>query len=146
MTATELLETLHVQAERMSRLVEQLLDMSRLDAASIQIRPELLTLLPELEEIVRTNAPGREQDVVIDTPGTEKILAARDVLERVVGNLVTNALRYGAPPVRVVARRLGLAIARAYARAHSGDLLFHTGEGGGALFELVLPRTTPPPA
>jgi signal transduction histidine kinase len=187
-TATELLETLHVQAERMSRLVEQLLDMSRLDAASIQIRPELLTLLPELEEIVRTNALGREQDVVIETPGTEKILADRDVLERVVGNLVTNALRYGAPPVRVVARQtdthlrivvsdagegidpqfipylfdrfqrsaqsrqlntgagLGLAIARAYARAHSGDLLFHAGEGGGALFELVLPRTTPPPA
>ena len=186
-TAAELLETLYGQAERMSRLVEQLLDMSRLDAASIQVRPELLTLKPELQEIVRTNAAGQEQDVVVETPGTEKVLADRSVLERVVGNLVTNALRYGAPPVRVVGKQtdthlrifvsdngegidpnfvpqlfdrfersdrtrhrdtgagLGLAIARAYARAHGGDLLYHPVAEGGTLFELVLPRTTPPP-
>jgi signal transduction histidine kinase len=186
-TATELLETLYGQAERMSRLVEQLLDMSRLDAASIEVKPELITLRPELDEIVRTSAAGREDDVVIETPGTEKVVADRAVLERVVGNLVTNALRYGDPPVRLVAKQtdthlrivvsdegegidpqfvphlfdrfqrsaaslnrgtgagLGLAIARAYARAHGGDLLYHAGGKGGALFELVLPRTTPPP-
>jgi signal transduction histidine kinase len=185
-TAAEVLETLYSQAERMSRLVEQLLDMSRLDAASIQVSPELLPLRPELEEIVRANASGREQDVVIETPGTDKVLADRGVLERVVGNLVTNALRHGAPPVRLVAKQtdthlrivvsdngegidpqfvpylfdrfqrsehartpttgagLGLAIARSYARAHGGDLLYHHGEANGALFELVLPRTTPP--
>jgi signal transduction histidine kinase len=187
-TAAELLETLHGQAERMSRLVEQLLDMSRLDAASIRVNPELLALRPELEEIVQTSAPGREQDIVIETPETEKVVADRAVLERVVGNLVTNALRYGAPPVRLVAKQtdthlrivvsdngegidphfvpqlfdrfqrsdrsrhrntgagLGLAIARAYARAHGGDLLYHPADDGGALFELVLPRTAPPPA
>ena len=104
-TAAELLETLYVQSERMSRLVEQLLDMSRLDAASIEVAPELMALRPELEEIVRTSAPGREDDVVIETPATEKVVADRAVLERVVGNLVTNALRYGEPPVRLVARQ-----------------------------------------
>jgi signal transduction histidine kinase len=186
-TAAELLETLYQQAERMSRLVEQLLDMSRLDAASIQVTPELLTLRPALNEIVRGSAPGRERDVVVETPQTEKVVADRAVLERVVGNLVTNALRYGAPPVHVVAKQtdthlrivvsdqgegiepqfipflfdrfqrsdrsrsrntgagLGLAIARAYARAHGGDLLYHPTGDGGALFELVLPRTSPPP-
>jgi signal transduction histidine kinase len=186
-TAAEVLETLYEQAERMSRLVEQLLDMSRLDAASIEVKPELLTLKPELEEIVRGSAPGRERDVVVETPDTEKVVADRSVLERVVGNLITNALRYGEPPVHVVGKQtdthlrivvtdkgdgiepqfvsqlfdrfrrsdrarqdstgagLGLAIARAYARAHGGDLLYHPAEEGGALFELVLPRTTPPP-
>jgi signal transduction histidine kinase len=186
-TAAELLETLYGQAERMSRLVEQLLDMSRLDAASIEVKPELINLRPELDEIVRTSAAGREGDVVIETPGTEKVVADRAVLERVVGNLVTNALRYGDPPVRLVAKQtdthlrivvsdegqgidphfvphlfdrfqrsaassnrgngagLGLAIARAYARAHGGDLLYHPGGDAGALFELVLPRTAPPP-
>jgi signal transduction histidine kinase len=185
-TEAELIETLYGQAERMSRLVEQLLDMSRLDAASIEVRPELLTLRLELEEIVRTSAPGREQDVLVETPQTERVVADRAVLERVVGNLVTNALRYGEPPVSVVGKQtdthlritvadrgegidpqfvpqlfdrfqrsdrsrqrqtgagLGLAIARAYARAHGGDLLYHP-DDGGALFELVLPRTTPPP-
>jgi signal transduction histidine kinase len=38
---------------------------------------------------------------------------------------------------------LGLSIARAYARAHGGDLLYHAPDEGSAEFELVLPRTTP---
>jgi signal transduction histidine kinase len=186
-TADELMETLYEQSERMSRLVEQLLDMSRLDAASIEVSPQLITLRNELDEIVRNYAPGRRDDVVIDTNGTEEVVADKAVLERVVGNLVTNALRYGAPPVHVSAQQtdthlrievtdagegiephfvphlfdrfrrserssqrssgsgLGLAIARAYARAHGGDLLFHAHRGdGGALFELVLPRTARP--
>ena len=104
-TTQQLVETLHEQSERMSRLVEQLLDMSRLDAASIHIAPELITLRPELEGIVRATAVGREDDIVIETPHTDKVVADRAVLERVVGNLVTNALRYGAPPVRLVAQQ-----------------------------------------
>ena len=183
----EVLETLHQQSERMSRLVEQLLDMSRLDAASIEVSPELIRLKPQLDEIVHTSVPGRERDVVVETSGAEQVLADRSVLDRVVGNLLANALRYGAPPVQLVAKQtdthlrivvsdsgegidpkfvpylferfhrseesqqrgtgagLGLAIARSYARAHGGDLLYHpSGDGGGATFELVLPRTNAP--
>jgi signal transduction histidine kinase len=182
----ELIETLYEQSERMSRLVEQLLDMSRLDAASIEVSPQLVALGPELEEIVRTMAGDRREEVIIDAPEAERAVADRMVLERVVGNLLTNALSYGAPPVRVSARQtdthlritvsdsgagidpqfvphlferfrrsdqarakvtgagLGLSIARSYARAHCGDLLYHAGEESGAMFELVLPHTTPP--
>src|SRR4029453_295515 len=110
----------------------------------------------------------------------------RMVLERVVGNLLTNALSYGAPPVRVSARQtdthpritvsdsgagidpqfvphlferfrrsdqalakvtgagLGLSIARSYARAHGGAPPFPPGGATAAMFELVLPHTTPP--
>ena len=102
---TELRETLLEQAERMSRLVEQLLDMSRLDAASIEVAPELIALGPELDGIIRSSAAGRESDVVVETPGTDKVVADRTVLEHVVGNLITNALRYGEPPVRLVAKQ-----------------------------------------
>jgi two-component system sensor histidine kinase MtrB len=35
---------------------------------------------------------------------------------------------------------LGLSIARAYARAHGGDLIYDP-SGGGARFDLILPRT-----
>lgn len=184
-TTDQLLETLYSQSERMRRLVEQLLDMSRLDAASIEVNPELLTLKPELEDIVRLAAAGRERDVVVETPPEQRVRADRAVLERVVANLVTNALQYGAPPIRLVAEQtdthlrvvvsdsgqgidpqfvpylfdrfrrsqeslrkssgagLGLSIARAYARAHGGDVLYHHADSGGAAFELVLPRTTP---
>ena len=104
-TEKELRETLYQQSERMSRLVEQLLDMSRLDAASVEVSPELVALKPELEAIVRLSAAGREQEVLIETPGTENVVVDRSVLERVVGNLITNALRHGAPPIRLVARQ-----------------------------------------
>jgi signal transduction histidine kinase len=145
----------------------------------------VLTLKPELEEIVHLAAAGREDDVVILTPPEQQVRADRAVLERVVGNLVTNALQYGAPPIRLTAEQtdthlrvtvsdsgegidpqfvphlfdrfrrsddsqrrasgagLGLSIARAYARAHGGDLLYHAPDEGGAEFELVLPRTNP---
>ena len=95
-------QTLHIQAERMSRLVEQLLDMSRLDAASIRVAPEPLALKAELEQIVRASALGHERDIVIDVADDEAAIADRVVLERVIGNLVTNAVRHGAPPIRIV--------------------------------------------
>jgi signal transduction histidine kinase len=176
----ELQQTLHSQAERMSRLVEQLLDMSRLDAASIPLNPEPTALKAELEHIVKANALGREDFVEIDVPDSEAVVVDRAVLERVVGNLLTNAVRHGAPPVRIVARQhdtylrlsvqdsgegidpqfvpnlfdrfqrsdaarqtgtgagLGLSIARLYARAHGGDLVYDP-EADGARFDLVLP-------
>jgi signal transduction histidine kinase len=36
---------------------------------------------------------------------------------------------------------LGLSIAQAYARAHGGDLVYDAQSGGGARFELILPRS-----
>jgi signal transduction histidine kinase len=176
----QLQQTLHEQAERMSRLVEQLLDMSRLDSAAIRITPEQIALRTELRHIVQTTALGREHQVDVDAPDTT-VVADRAVLERVLGNLLTNALRYGAPPIRVLAHAtdsqlcisvrdsgagidpefvphlfdrfqrsdaarqtgtgagLGLSIARLYARAHGGDVLYEPDGEPGARFDLVLP-------
>jgi signal transduction histidine kinase len=176
----QLQQTLHEQAERMSRLVEQLLDMSRLDDAAIRITPEQIALRTELRHIVQTTALGREHQVEVEAPDTT-VVADRAVLERVIGNLLTNALRYGAPPIRVLARvtgsqlcisvrdsgagidpefvphlfdrfqrsdaarqtgtgaGLGLSIARLYARAHGGDVVYEPDGAAGARFDLVLP-------
>jgi signal transduction histidine kinase len=176
----QLQQTLYEQAERMSRLVEQLLDMSRLDAATIRVSPEPIRLRTELQHIVRQTALGREHQVVVDAPDAP-VVADRSVLERVIGNLLTNALRYGAPPIRVAAHQgdnylrvsvqdsgegidpefapslfdrfqrsdtarqsgtgagLGLSIARLYARAHGGDVVYEPDTDRGARFDLVVP-------
>src|SRR6185437_8204513 len=55
------------QTERMARLVEQLLDLSRLDADAIDIVPERLHVRAEVEEIVRTAAP-RPESVEVAVP------------------------------------------------------------------------------
>ena len=168
------------QTERMARLVEQLLDLSRLDADAIDIVPEDVKVRDHVEEIVRTVAPD-PQAVEVDVPDDAVATVDRNVLDRVIGNLITNAFRYGAPPVTVSAERtdrhlrvsvqdrgrgvapefipdlferfsrsegsrasatgtgLGLAIARSYARAHGGDLIYEDAVPSGAVFRLVLP-------
>ena len=178
--AAALQQTLHEQAERMSRLVEQLLDLSRLDTATIRVNPEPIALKAEIEQIVRGSALGHEAEVEIHVPEDQAVVVDRTVLERVIANLVTNAIRYGAPPVRITSHQdgsdlrvtvqdggagiepefvphlfdrfqrsdaarqsgigagLGLSIARLYARAHGGDLVYDEA-AVGARFELVLP-------
>jgi signal transduction histidine kinase len=175
----ELRATLERQADRMARLVEQLLDLSRLDADAIAINPEQINLRERIEEIVASVAADREEDVEISVDPDLEAPADPGALDRIVGNLVANALRYGAPPVLVNAVRkdrhlrvfvedrgegvspqfvpelferftrgsrgrvggagLGLAIARSYARAHDGDLVYEDAEPHGARFQLVLP-------
>jgi signal transduction histidine kinase len=88
------------QSERMVRLVEQLLDLSRLDAEAIEIAPEPLALRPHLEEIVAAAAPVPEA-VELDVSPEVVAIVDRHAVERIVSNLVTNAFRYGMPPVHV---------------------------------------------
>jgi signal transduction histidine kinase len=92
------------QTERMARLIEQLLDLSRLDADAIDIVPEHVNVRSRVEEIVRGSAPD-PQVVEVDVPADAEAAVDLNVLERVVGNLITNAFRYGKPPVTVSAER-----------------------------------------
>jgi signal transduction histidine kinase len=97
----ELEETLWEQAGRLRRLIEQLLDLSRLDARSMKVEPRLLHLdrfLPELVDGLggRTAVDVEEGLVAVADPAA---------LERIVGNLVANAHRHGEPPVTLTARR-----------------------------------------
>ena len=164
------------QGERLRRLLEELLDLSRLDARAITVAPRPVVLKAALSDVVH-GALAAADAVELDIP--EDLAAVVDplVLERVVSNLVANAVRYGAPPIRIVARQrerhlrvavedagpgvpkelegrifdrfargggdtghgLGLAIARAYAQAHGGDLVYDP-RPGGARFELLIPQ------
>jgi signal transduction histidine kinase len=92
------------QTERMARLVEQLLDLSRLDAEAIEIVPEHVNVRRQVEEIVRGVSP-KPGSVEIDVPDDAEATVDRNVLDRVIGNLITNAFRYGQPPVIVSAER-----------------------------------------
>ena len=97
-------EALVQQTQRMARLVEQLLDLSRLDAEAIDITPESVGIREQVEEIVSTAAVDRSA-IEIDVPPDAVAIVDRGVLERIVTNLVTNAFRYGAAPVRVHAEQ-----------------------------------------
>ncbi|HUQ22124.1 MAG TPA: GAF domain-containing protein [Gaiellaceae bacterium] len=165
------------QADRLRRLLEQLLDLSRLDADSIATQPRPIVLQTVLASIAGQAVPGHA--VELRVPDDLAAVADPLVLDRIVSNLLVNAVRYGEPPIVVSAEQtdrhlrvrvedggggvaehllphlfdrftrgqetggsgLGLAIARAYARAHGGDLLYERMQGG-ARFELVVPQGT----
>jgi signal transduction histidine kinase len=92
------------EAERLRRLIEQLLDLSRLDASSMHIQPQPLVVERVLREIVSAGgADARRVSLAVDPA----LAAVADplVIDRVVGNLVANALRHGAPPVEIAAEQ-----------------------------------------
>jgi signal transduction histidine kinase len=97
-------EALIQQTNRMARLVEQLLDLSRLDADAIDIVLEPVDVRAQVDEIVRSVADDPDA-VEVAVPADTEATIDRNVLDRVVGNLITNAFRYGTPPVIVSAER-----------------------------------------
>jgi signal transduction histidine kinase len=99
-------ETLHEQSERMRRLVDQLLDLTKLDAEAIAIDLERFPVRSRVEQVLRDVVPAQQDRVELQIdPGLETI-ADPAAFDRIVGNLVTNAFRYGAPPVRIAAQQL----------------------------------------
>ena len=57
----ELREALEQQTHRMAALVEQLLDLSRLDADAVDVRPQVVELEPRLREVVAIAAPAHRR-------------------------------------------------------------------------------------
>lgn len=92
----ELEETAWHQADRLRRLIEQLLDLSRLDARAIEVQPVPLVLERTLADIVNGS-----DDIVLEVDPALAVVADPLVIDRVVTNLITNARVHGEPPVCV---------------------------------------------
>ena len=192
------LGTVAAESARLSRLVESVLDFSRLEQSRrrYDLREVDLAELAEEALHAQSDAPGgalpdgsdaRHPSLVTrHCDGGAVALADRDAVRQIVLNLLDNAAKYaaaGGPPelaVRdagngavalAVADRgpgvppraakkifdrfyraddattaetrgsgLGLSIARRLARGMGGDLVYRPRPGGGAVFELTLPR------
>jgi signal transduction histidine kinase len=100
----ELLQALERQTERMSALVEQLLDLSRLDAEAVEIVPARFQVATRVDELTRI-AAGPDANIDIEIPAELELDADPTAFDRIVGNLIANAVRYGEPPVIVRAQQ-----------------------------------------
>ncbi len=96
----ELLDTIAVDAERLARLVGDLLDLSRLEAGGAEPEPEVWALDELVREVVADLRAGDRVEIVGEHP-----LVNVDAVQvqRVLANLIENALRYSpaAAPVHV---------------------------------------------
>jgi signal transduction histidine kinase len=101
----QLRRTLYEQTDRLRRLVDQLLDLSRLEAHSVHIDPQPLWVRSRVEELVLMVAGAKASDIRIEVPADLETVVDPDTFDRVVSNLIVNALRYGEAPIRVYAEQ-----------------------------------------
>jgi signal transduction histidine kinase len=97
-------ETIYEQSARLARLIEQLLDLSRLEAHAVEINPEHVRIADRLHGILELFADSA--DLRLEVADDLEAVIDPVVLDRVVTNLVMNAFRHGAPPVVVSARQV----------------------------------------
>jgi hypothetical protein len=104
-----MLETVNADADRVTRLITELLDVSRIEAGRMEIHRQLVSIPERVEKIVAGrvaagDAPDRFRVVV--SPGLPETWLDADKVDQILGNLIENALRHGAGTVTVVVEPL----------------------------------------
>lgn len=97
-----MLHTIQADADRLTRLITNLLDVSRIDTHQLVIRPRLADLEQILRaQVARAVARGADADrfQVDVAAGLPELWTDLDLLEQIITNLVDNALRHGAGQV-----------------------------------------------
>jgi two-component system sensor histidine kinase KdpD len=155
----DLLDSIRLETDRLIRLVSNLLDLSRLQAGAAAPHA---ALWPVDELVDRAVAEVREpQRVVAHVPDDLPPASVDDVqIQRVLVNLIENALKFSRAEVEVVARGengsvvidvldrggagapglgIGLSIARGFAAVNRGSVSLGPRAGGGTAARLELP-------
>ncbi|MGH9224650.1 MAG: ATP-binding protein [Acidimicrobiales bacterium] len=126
-----MLEQVHNDADRVTRLVTELLDISRLESGRLTLRRQLVdvpALVEVVTEKVRMNEP--QLDVAVSFPDDfPRAFADPDKVEQVLTNLVENAAKYASPKgMRVVGS------------AHDGLIEVAVSDRGDGIAPSDLPR------
>ncbi len=119
------------ETKRLTRLVQDLIEISRFDAGRAELRREELDVAAAVTDSLTARGwgPGAENSgVVADLPAGITAALDRRRLDIVVANLVGNAVRHGAPPVEVVLR------------ADPGGIVLTVTDHGPGIPGEVLPR------
>jgi two-component system sensor histidine kinase KdpD len=105
----ELLATADESLDKLTRLVDNLLDMSRLQTGALSVFPRP-AWLDEIVARALDHLGPASKDVIVDIPDTvPEVSVDPAILERVIVNLTSNALRYSPPgrPPLLAASALG---------------------------------------
>jgi len=116
--------TIHVEADRIARLADDLHDVSRIRADALTLLLRRVDLAPACAAAMRM-LPGAER-VEVDVAADLEVCADARRLQHVIAHLVENALRHGREPVRVEAAALD-----------GGARLVVSDAGGGVPLHLV---------
>lgn len=130
----EFLEVIASQADRLTRLVDDLLVLAGLEAGGIVVTPEPVLLVPFLETLIR-DEPGGDRvrlSVSAEAPATIETDPLR--LHQIVANLLANALKYSSQD-----RTVSLVVV-----AEGGDVVLDVADRGPGIPADDLPRIFEP--
>ena len=103
-----MLETVNADADRVTRLITELLDVSRIESGRMEVRRQLVDVPERARKIIAGRVASGEPedrfrlDAAHDLPET---WLDADKIDQILSNLVENAVRHGAGIVSVVVRR-----------------------------------------
>ncbi len=98
--ATRLVDGLHRNAERLARIIADLLDLSRLDAGQYRLESvpvALPTAVTQALTAVETAAAQREVKVAVNVPEDLVVRGDAKALDQILVNLIDNAVKYTRP-------------------------------------------------
>jgi len=100
-----MLETVNADADRVTRLITELLDVSRIESGRMEVHRELVDLPDRARKIIAGRvAAGEPEDRfrLEARSGLPETWLDADKIDQILGNLVENAVRHGAGIVTIV--------------------------------------------
>lgn len=98
-TRTRFLKIMYTEADRMQRLVEDLMSLSRIEAEKFELpseRIDLSELVAEARDFYINSRGKKEKEILVNLPANIPLIYGdRAQLAQVVNNLLSNAFKYG---------------------------------------------------
>jgi two-component system phosphate regulon sensor histidine kinase PhoR len=135
---TRFLEIMREQAQRMARLVDDLLSLSRIEQ-HLHLRPQspvdVTMVLRHIVDTLQPLADDNRVELELEIAAPVVVSGDRDELLRVVENLIENAIKYGASEGADKRVTIG-------ATVHEGDGIITVQDFGPGIAQEHLPRLT----
>lgn len=102
-----MLTTVNADADRLSRLIAELLDVARIDTGRLSLYPRDSSVTVLASRVVDSVAAGTARPILLDVgTGLPEVFADPDKFTQVLTNLVENAVRHGEGQVTVAVSAL----------------------------------------
>jgi signal transduction histidine kinase len=98
----EFLGIVEGRARYMTRMLDSLLTVSRIESGAIDVHRETLSVSDAIRDALQD--VERASEATITCPPGLEVMADPDHFRRILSNYVTNAFKYGEPPVVIEAR------------------------------------------
>lgn len=103
---TECIEAIHRQGTRLTRLVDELLELSRIESGTLEAEPRHVDVGAAVAAAVAELAED-PAEVTVRCPAGLTAMADPDRLQQILGNYLENARKYGRPPIEIEASASG---------------------------------------